>query len=795
MRAFDSLAVNGTLVDSIFMVPVGAFDVMGASASAREGSAAMNLLRPSGTAGTRRRRARAWIALMVAMAGAEGAEALSHFDPAWGRVIMDGAGVHFSFDRPPSLQDPELLLWDTRRQATPASERASLGLGREQAIEGDGALRLGGRSSSTIWILLERATNTLAGRRVEATFWQRPEGTKFRGEIEWYFGDTGAAIKSGDLSGLRSASSLAFQPTGRITDDGFEEWSTGPFDYALGAHVAPLDVRLYDSNSEGGAPSSAGGRVSDTGRVILDALELHDLGPALYSEFGAGACNGASESVCGEAGACLFGRCVDASLLLAGLPINPEYQRDMLARRSFEFSNFDGSREATRQSGLFRFGAAVLMQSRNPKALWLGLRDLVEKLHDGHASTPFFAQAWLQPSGGACTVLGEADLEPGDPSPHLLPIVLEEDNTSMAAGLYRRGDLIFQIDGLPTSDWQVEMAPWLRSNSGDEAKQVIESEQLLSLAALKGSLVTIHRCLDQSVQLGRCQLLETPSVDYAALAERDLWSGKTEGWDAKRDLCDGRITRAGPTDQPGSFELFQVADLKGSATQPGVRQIVFNGFPNDGLFQDAFMQALSDAPARVILDARLGYGGYSNSLALVAAMLLAPGDHYGTLGVPAVTPLPNEADFALEACAQSTADPVVSVCGGADNWTFHANPRGLAEIVASSRVALLINQDVSANDYIAQYVSMREAASEIFGPTSSYGAFGWIADTPRTDFDWTGGSLQVTDSAFMKLPTDDPVAFRTGQGVTPSIRIYQKQSDALMGIDTTLEAALRWVEQ
>jgi hypothetical protein len=94
--------------------------------------------------------------------------------------------------------------------------------------------------------------------------WQRPEGAQLYAELYWAIGPRGG---EGALTGR-----LMFQPTGRATDDGWEEWSSGPVDFAMGGTLNPgwvfLEVpeALFDSD---GAPT-----------VLLDAFSIHDLGPA-----------------------------------------------------------------------------------------------------------------------------------------------------------------------------------------------------------------------------------------------------------------------------------------------------------------------------------------------------------------------------------------------------------------------------------------------------------------------------------------------------------------------------------
>ena len=56
-----------------------------------------------------------------------------------------------------------------------------------------------------------------------------------------------------------------------------------------------------------------------------------------------------------------------------------------------------------------------------------------------------------------------------------------------------------------------------------------------------------------------------------------------------------------------------------------------------------------------------------------------------------------------------------------------------------------------------------------------------------------GGSLQHHDTLFLVSTDDDTDEFSTGVGVAPDEVIMQRQSDALLGIDTVVEAARAWL--
>ena len=65
------------------------------------------------------------------------------------------------------------------------------------------------------------------GRRVRIDLWQRAEGARPRMYVEWENRSVDLATLFTENQGVVSLGSLPFYPTGRATDDGWTEWSTG----------------------------------------------------------------------------------------------------------------------------------------------------------------------------------------------------------------------------------------------------------------------------------------------------------------------------------------------------------------------------------------------------------------------------------------------------------------------------------------------------------------------------------------------------------------------------------------
>jgi len=116
---------------------------------------------------------------------------------------------------------------------------------------------------------------------------------------------------------------------------------------------------------------------------------------------------------------------------------------------------------------------------------------------------------------------------------------------------------------------------------------------------------------------------------------------------------------------------------------------------------------------------------------------------------------------------------------------------------ASQKLAVLLGDDVSGNDFLSQLLTYRAPGlTRFFGQCPTRGAFGVIWALPAYGSEVAGGSFQVHDSIFRPSAnaafTED---FRTANGVPPTEIVRQRQSDLLRGIDTVLEAGLAWARR
>lgn len=707
----------------------------------------------------------------------------STFDEDTGRLDLSDAAFALSLD---SLDDlpSSLGFWvtDVDFSFLPQSDLEELFEEDPEGLEGAGALSFGGEAVY-MQMELNSLPSDLAGRRVEIRIWQRPLGTKASLDVSWIAGGGGWGHYLGSVS---------LSPTGRSTDDGWEEWSTGPIDFAAGGVFGPANLTVYDAQLLQ-MYSSYFLRFDEDARVLLDGFEVIDLGPAAVPE---SVCTALDERErCSTEGLCLFGRCVDGALVAGPLPsAQAGIREDYVARRAFEYRTFEGGRVPQAQMANLEAAFDGLRGSTSASEFWPTFREAVEQLQDGHSSAPYMSYG-TSAAIGVCAHLGEADLLPGGEG-ILLPMVFSVVGNDPLATSLQEGDVLVDIDGLSPEVWS-EAAPRLLGFSGDpEAFAVSTAPDLLEAATLSGSTVTFERCIPASLEDGPCAEddVERITFDMAELAGEPLWEGSAPSWlTSEPPYCDFRFRRA--FDGPEVFN----GDFAGVVDEDGVRTLLINGVPSywdEG--GEAWFDAAADAcippPEMMILDQRLGGGGAIGTTDYLSAMLIAEEDFYGMSILPLFDrPFDDDLRDTLDACFEEWGQE----CGDAWHWVLGESSerppmRGYA---ADTRLAILISLDVSGNDFTTQLLSYRSGPTRIFGPSPTWGAFGPVYMLPSHLGELMGGSLQHHDTLFMTSTDDRNTEFHTGHGVPPDQLVFQRQSDAVAGVDTIIEAARTWLTE
>lgn len=705
----------------------------------------------------------------------------STFDEDTGRLDVSDAAFSISFD---SLDEMPLghdfMITDTDYNILNATQAAALFVEDGEGLEGDGALHFGGESIYTT-LGLGPLAESLRGRRVAINIWQRPEGTRATIDVYWYAN-----------SGSRADPFLGdapLRPTGRVTDDGWEEWSTGPIDFAAGGEYGPTVLTAYDSQLTLFQTAYFASYNYDA-RVRLDALEIVDLGPALVEPNSCTILNETEQ--CGDEGLCLFGRCVDAALVAGTLPsATANIRDDYIDRRIHDYSTSEGGRRP--QAAMADLVAAFeSMRTAPTSRFWPTMQDAIERLQDGHASAPY-ATYPASAAVGTCVHLGVADLVSGEPE---LPLVFSTDGRDPLSRQLEEGDVLLEIDGLTPEEWTVAAERLISFGGDQDARALNTAPDLAAAAIISGSTLTFARCEREGPAPTPCtdDELELITFDMADLVSEPLWTGSPPGWLTDEPLsCDFRFRRDIDGDEVLAYEYAGWVDIDGART------LIINGVPSywaeggEDWF-DAVGSAIVPSPEALILDQRLGGGGSIEATDYLTSMLIAEDDFY------AMELYPNyERDFdeSLRADLESCMNRGEQDCGGAWRWVLGESSSipAIRGASADTPLAILNSLDVSGNDFTTMLLSQRSGPTRIFGPGPTWGAFGPISGLPAHLGELSGGSLQWLDTLFLVESGDREAEFTTGQGVEPDVRVLQRQSDAIQGIDTIVTAARAWLAE
>lgn len=713
------------------------------------------------------------ISAAAAFLASERSARAARFDEVTGTVLLDDSQFAYSFE----VDDLITALSMTNRRGmdlTPEQVQAQI---IQEGIAGKASLQLGGTAflARLDFNALELA-DKFTGRRVELKLWQLPRGLAIGPHVVW----------SSDAQ--NALADLPMQLTGRATDDGWQEWTSGPIDFSLGGAVAPFELLLY--------PSSFGGfgggmmMMAAPPVAIIDALSIDDLGPAAVPT---AQCTLASEAMtCGAQGICSFGRCTDAAAVLGPIFVNPEFRADYLARRKYEFSHLEGGRVPESKLGDFSAALDSAAAETSVANYWSEFGRAVQLLEDGHAS-PSFATQPAEHSTGICVHLGRADLLPGAPT---APLVFQLSSSSTVAARVRPGDALTAIDGLSIADWTALAKLYITFYGDQSAREVVSTPALLYAAAATGSVLEFSRPLCDPAAGQPCPVdqIQKITIDLGAL-EDGVWTGSPPPWLADPIACDYRFHRAFAAPNGTAYEF------AGSKDEDGVRIVQINGVPaqqsqgGDEWFT-AIANAFTDPPAKYILDQRTGYGGGIDAVDHLSSFMIAP-EEFGRMEfVPRVEQPFEEAILTSLLNCQNRFDPdplaQLSGCGNFFEIQLGAgNPSGVAR---TSSVAILIGYDVSGNDYVSKLLTYRRSGgTRFFGGAPTAGAFGVIWQLPAIQNEVFGGSIQVQDTIFRASAMDTNLAFQTSHGIPVDELVLQKQSDAIRDIDTVIEAAKDWL--
>ena len=721
--------------------------------------------------------ASALVVICILLAASSPALAEAQWD-ARGKLALDpSVGLAYGFEGDPSEVGFEIEAYGPGDSVGSKPQQAQDGDG----LEGERALVMGGTSGEIVRVEFGPALSRFEGRRVRVSLWYLPQGTEPTAAMAWHMGD--------EQTNNYRMSTLRLLPTGRRTTDGWVEISTQAFDYRT-ASISPGGLTLVDAQIYYGQYNSTAPANPDA-RVLVDALQIEDLGPALVPEAACNSVNAAS--VCGTAGECMLGRCVDPAVT-AGAALSDSVRRNYIDRALHEMDLFAGVRAGRARLEEYKSTLGALAGERDSSSFWKQSRVLHELMLDGHGSSPSFGTSFLgHLQGGVCLGPGVADLiDPGADPLAPMPMVFDVSDSSLGAEL-KRGDVLTQIDGVDAMSWVRDRPDAFYFNGDPRGRDVLSLGSIMGAAIAKGATLRFERCDKPDATSCTPNEVEIVEIDTAARFAQ-VWSGGEPANGFGFIHCDWRFERVQEPSSRSYPQYFTAWRDEGD-----VRHLLINGVPDTTqsgqigtIWRSVVDSALSGGAERLIIDQRTGYGGTISTLALVVGHLLQPGNDVFASFYPWFGEIVDETMRTMLRACSSNAQDITRDCG----LFYEVTPMLLSPRHGSgnARVALLNAFDVSGNDYLSRFAQFRQAPTRIFGYAPTFGAFGQSCSFAGHLGEPSPMRYQCHDTTFSAGAGMPEGPFESGVGVVPDEIIYQTQSDAIAGRDTLLEAARAWVE-
>ncbi len=709
------------------------------------------------------------------------------FDETTGQVTIDEASLSLGFEDAAAPAELPLTIYNA---SFAIAELDDLRV-ETQTIEGDWAFQMGSTRSPLVILDLSQAAQQL--QRAEIKFWQRANGTRVRAFLIWFSGPVSQALQSVDFSSLFDLGVLPLMPSGRRTSDGWVEMSSGPFDLQLAGELSPILI-IEDVQRLNQPPFAP----SNEGTAFLDAFELLDRGEA--KTLGQ-ACNLVNEdTTCGAEGRCLLGKCADRAVVDGPIFSDARLRREFLDQRLFELSSFGGHRLL--RSNLDGLAATVETLKAEPQhpRFWETLTASLDALGDGHVNPPVMNPVTPIPSG-ICVHQSDVDLMPPSSAP-LSPMVFRTSDSHPASGQLMPGDVLVEIDGVSVESWRQLADPRLRYSAAPSARAVITTPQLTGLAMSTGATLEFARC--SRMDGAPCQPDElTRFVIQTATITAGLWDHEPPAWLSTQLFCEPRFSRIAPAQDIGSGTYADVVD------RGDVRLLAINGtpgtfFPGGQLWFQETAAAFDQPPSKMVLDERRGDGGSFQGVHWLTRFFFAQPSYPADIVFPWLGASEADTDLrrSMVDCSRAGGPPLFGyyACGGvlfAGAGMIDGLNHPDEGVAADVKLAILTGQDGSGNDWLTYHLGrMRPPElSRIFGPAQLFGAYGEVIGAPFHRLGFSGGSFQWTGGVIVGSDQDPLDVHLGGQGVVPDEVIFQKQSDAVQGVDTLMQAALRWLAE
>lgn len=724
------------------------------------------------------------LALFLVLASSGTAEARGTFDAGLNGIRLDKSKTvrTFDFESPESLVGTRRVRWietdgNPDVEQTPITNAAQIAASLTQdpgdAIEGAHALR--SKGGEGLAIVDPALFAQVKDGRFEVTLWARADGTP--PQITVLYDRSTEPAPTSQFASVRAVR------TGRETDDGWAEFSTGPIDGSVWGVPARALLLLPSFDAEANES------------FLVDALEIQrSEGKPMEPR----ACTAQTvEAICGAEGDCMYGHCVPSTFTWGVLP-SPAHRREIAERWVTFGTRMIGDRNAS-QNGekILAPNARILAKTAvSSRQFFGGLNRLVNLLRDNHTSfgspanySTFAPQADHGSSSGlgACFGVVEKDLLGGGYG----YAVFRASDTPPSGVPLKRGDVVFAIDGQDPKQWVDAVFPQVATTlPNDPASDWGNSANTLSrLITARASTVTLLRCASGSSCAGADR--ETITIDVASAAFKAIT--QPSSGEAPRSFgCTQRFSNAvTPTGGGGVSGEDRVDVALGDV---GETRVQFDGFVGEKKWQTSMTNIFAGTPAKVLMDARMGHGGYYTTVEHLFNLLRGTNEPMGVLSMGRGTYDLTDPPWLLSRLGKCTNDR-------GDFWgCFQGNANGFFASKTTvpggtSRIAWLNTYDVSANDFMPRLLKGRTNV-RIFAPHPTAGAFGAIVSLPPLWTGYSGGSLQIQDARFApNLAEAGKARWESGHGVEPDVVVVEKLSDALNGVDTILVAATAWLAE
>ena len=634
----------------------------------------------------------------------------------------------------------------------------------DQGIEGDNALRFSAGWNQAS-VDLRSLTEELGNKRIEVRLWYLPVGIDLTGRLSWQQNE-------------RHYSSITLFPTGRATDDGWRELSSGPIHFSQFDQVRLSRLELL--NDQVIHPLRR--QNLDTKlAAYVDAIEIIELGESRLMGL---ACRAPNEKeICGEGASCLLGRCVDSAFVWGSLPSESVAQQ-AVERRIHQAAFFQGIRKAHSNFDEFEAAMEIAASSRDPQLFWQGQQQAFQQLEDGHLITAIAASPNL-PNTGFCINAGQPDLILNI-NETMLPMVFNDAVLQSGVEL-KKGDVISLIDNMPPSEWiQQVRSPYYIAPGDERSRLVMEYNMLNHKIAQAGALVEFKRC----DEISGCDdaSVETFEVNFAELIGAPFWQGDLESWMFDSGFCEYRFDDGAPLEISPS----EYSDLVKVDHNDRLTEIEFNGFASPSRTPEwaaAITQGFEQQAEQILIDHRSGFGGSPSGLHLVLDHLVDEIDYeksitlswFGTVEDSAQVQSAIDCNLALTSIYE---------CGWV--WRFNRGDHVDSYATQESRVALIVGWGVSGSDFLLRILNERKAPTKTFGISRFPGGYGTTAFLPYLLGEFEPPRLQIQDGKFFFQQATE---FESGYGALPQEIVIQKQSDAIQGIDSIVVAAETWLSE